>query len=70
MADELARYVRAGAIDGLNLNPNSVPDGSDDVVDRLVPALQDRGVYRTAYEGSTLRENLGITGAVRTSVLR
>lgn len=64
VADELARYVRAGAIDGLNLQPNSVPDGFDDVVDRLVPALQDRGVYRTAYEGTTLRENLGLRPAV------
>ena len=60
VADTLARYVRAGAIDGLNLTANSVPDGFDDVVDRLVPALQDRGVYRTAYEGTTLRENLGV----------
>jgi alkanesulfonate monooxygenase SsuD/methylene tetrahydromethanopterin reductase-like flavin-dependent oxidoreductase (luciferase family) len=63
VADELARYVRAGAIDGLNLNPNAFPDGFDDVVSRLVPALQDRGVYRTAYEGTTLRENLGVLPA-------
>lgn len=63
-ADELARYVRAGAIDGLNLQPNSVPGGFDEVVDRLVPALQDRGVYRTEYEGTTLRENLGLRPAV------
>ncbi len=63
VADELARYVRAGAIDGLNLTPNSVPGGFDDVVERLVPELQDRGVYRTAYEGSTLRENLGLRPA-------
>lgn len=60
VADTLAHYVTAGAIDGLNLNPNGVPDGFDDVADRLVPALQDRGVYRTAYEGTTLRENLGV----------
>ncbi|MEU7811256.1 hypothetical protein [Pseudonocardia sp. NPDC049154] len=64
VADELARYVRAGAIDGLNLQANSVPGGFDEVVDRLVPALQDRGVYRTEYEGTTLRENLGLRPAV------
>lgn len=63
VADELVRSVRAGAIDGLNLNPNAVPDGFDDVVERLVPARQDRGVYRTAYEGTTLRENLGVLSA-------
>ncbi|GAA1850031.1 NtaA/DmoA family FMN-dependent monooxygenase [Pseudonocardia ailaonensis] len=64
VADELARYVRAGAIDGLNLQPNAMPGGFDEVVDRLVPALQDRGVYRTEYEGTTLRENLGLGPAV------
>lgn len=52
--------MRAGAIDGLGVNPTAFPDGFDDVVARLVPALQDRGVYRTAYEGTTLRENLGV----------
>ena len=64
VADELARYVRAGAIDGLNVAPNSVPGGFDEVVARLVPELQDRGVYRTAYEGPTLRQNLGLRPAV------
>ncbi|MBM9466709.1 NtaA/DmoA family FMN-dependent monooxygenase [Nakamurella leprariae] len=60
VADELTRYVRAGAIDGLNLQPNAMPGGFDEVVDRLVPELQNRGVYRTAYEGTTLREQLGL----------
>jgi alkanesulfonate monooxygenase SsuD/methylene tetrahydromethanopterin reductase-like flavin-dependent oxidoreductase (luciferase family) len=64
VADQLTRYVRAGAIDGLNVQPNSVPDGFDDVVDRLVPELQDRGIYPTEYAGSTLRENLGLPGSV------
>jgi alkanesulfonate monooxygenase SsuD/methylene tetrahydromethanopterin reductase-like flavin-dependent oxidoreductase (luciferase family) len=41
VADELTRYVRAGAINDLNLVPNAVPGGFDDVVDRLVPALQE-----------------------------
>ncbi|WP_375476444.1 LLM class flavin-dependent oxidoreductase [uncultured Jatrophihabitans sp.] len=60
VADELAHYVRAGAIDGLNLVPNSVPTGFDEVVDRLVPALQERGVYPDEYPGATLRQNLGL----------
>jgi alkanesulfonate monooxygenase SsuD/methylene tetrahydromethanopterin reductase-like flavin-dependent oxidoreductase (luciferase family) len=64
VADELARYVRSGAIDGLNLAPGGVPGGFDDVVDRLVPALQDRGVYPDAYPGDTLRENLGLRSPV------
>ncbi|WP_426310500.1 LLM class flavin-dependent oxidoreductase [Cellulosimicrobium sp. E-16] len=64
VADRLAASVRAGEIDGLNLTPQSVPDGFDDVVDRLVPELQERGVYRTGYPGTTLRENLGLRAPV------
>ena len=37
-----------------------LPQGLDDFVDKLVPELQKRGVYRTSYEGKTLRENLGL----------
>ena len=37
-----------------------LPAGLDDFVDKVVPELQRRGVYRTAYEGATLRENLGL----------
>ncbi len=65
VADRLAHHVRTGAIDGINLTPQSVPDGFDEVVDRLVPELQERGVYRTAYPGTTLRENLGLRPPVR-----
>ena len=32
----------------------------DDFVDRVIPILQQRGLYRTEYEGSTLRENMGL----------
>jgi alkanesulfonate monooxygenase SsuD/methylene tetrahydromethanopterin reductase-like flavin-dependent oxidoreductase (luciferase family) len=64
VADELARYVRSGTIDGLNLTPNAVPTGFDDVVELLVPALQDRGVYPAGYPGTTLRENLGLPAPV------
>lgn len=60
VADQLARYVHAGAIDGLNLTPASFPDGLTEIVDTLVPALQDRGIYPTEYAGTTLRENLGL----------
>ena len=67
VADELARYVHAGAIGGLNLVPDSVPGGFDDVVDRLVPVLQERGIYPTEYAGATLRENLRLRRACRPS---
>ena len=60
VADELAHWVRSGASDGFNLTPWIVPGGLDDVVDLLVPELQERGAYRTEYEGSTLRDHLGL----------
>ena len=64
VADRLAHLVRADAFDGLNVAPNAFPDGLDEVVDLLVPALQDRGVYPESYAGTTLRENLGLPESV------
>ncbi len=60
LAERFTHFVRAGAVDGFNVSPYLTPDGLDDIVDRLVPELQDRGVYRTAYTGTTLREHLGL----------
>ncbi|ALJ19150.1 NtaA/DmoA family FMN-dependent monooxygenase [Microbacterium sp. No. 7] len=60
VADLLVRYVDAGAVDGFNVSPYLVPSGLDDIVDGLVPELQERGVYPDAYPGTTLRENLGL----------
>jgi FMN-dependent oxidoreductase (nitrilotriacetate monooxygenase family) len=60
LADRFAHFVRAGAVDGFNVSPYFTPDGLDDVVDLLVPELQERGVYRTEYTGTTLREHLGL----------
>ncbi|AXK47317.1 LLM class flavin-dependent oxidoreductase [Brachybacterium saurashtrense] len=60
VADRLAEFARMGAIDGLNITPWLVPSGIDDIVDHLVPRLQERGVYPAEYAGSTLRENLGL----------
>ncbi|WP_037203189.1 MULTISPECIES: NtaA/DmoA family FMN-dependent monooxygenase [Rhodococcus] len=64
VADELTRWVRSGATDGFNLSPYLVPTGLDEIVDLLVPELQERGSYRTEYEGSTLREHLGLRPAL------
>ncbi|PWD50923.1 F420-dependent methylene-tetrahydromethanopterin reductase [Serinibacter arcticus] len=60
VADRLVEFVRSGAVDGFNVSPWLVPDGLDDVVDLLVPALQERGAYPTSYRGTTLREHLGL----------
>jgi alkanesulfonate monooxygenase len=37
-----------------------VPEGIDDFVDKVIPILQKRGLFRTEYEGKTLRENMGL----------
>ncbi|WP_378742513.1 NtaA/DmoA family FMN-dependent monooxygenase [Nocardia brasiliensis] len=60
VADELARWVRHGAVDGFNVSPYLVPTGLDEIVDWLIPELQERGVYRTEYTGTTLRHHLAL----------
>lgn len=64
VAAELAGYVAAGAADGFVLVPHLTPGGLDDFVDLVVPLLQERGVFRTAYTGSTLRSHLGLAEPV------
>jgi len=51
--------VQAGLSDGFMLIPSITPTGLDRFVDEVVPELQNRGSYRTEWEGATLRENLG-----------
>ena len=60
IADDLEKWHHAGAADGFVLIPASLPNGLTDFVDHVVPVLQKRGLFRTAYEGKTLRENLGL----------
>ncbi|MGC0362460.1 FMN-dependent oxidoreductase (nitrilotriacetate monooxygenase family) [Rhodococcus sp. 27YEA15] len=60
VADTLTHWVRQGASDGFNITPYLVPSGLDEIVDWLVPELQDRGAYRTEYTASTLRGHLGL----------
>ncbi|MEU8265580.1 NtaA/DmoA family FMN-dependent monooxygenase [Sphaerisporangium sp. NPDC049002] len=60
IADEWVHYVRTRAVDGFNITPHLVPSSLEDIVDKLVPQLQERGAYRTAYEGTTLREHLAL----------
>ncbi|CAM5313255.1 NtaA/DmoA family FMN-dependent monooxygenase [Streptomyces atroolivaceus] len=60
VADEWTRYVTTRAVDGFNLLPHLLPASVTDIVDKLVPELQERGVYRTEYRGTTLREHLDL----------
>ena len=60
IADTLERWFLERAADGFNVMPAWFPAGFDDFVDLVIPELQRRGVYRTAYSGSTLRDHFGL----------
>jgi len=60
IADRIEQWVDAEAADGFNVGPQTLPGGLADFVELVVPELQRRGLFRTEYEGQTLRENLGL----------
>ncbi|MDE1172718.1 MAG: NtaA/DmoA family FMN-dependent monooxygenase, partial [Parvibaculaceae bacterium] len=60
IADEMEEWLETEACDGFNVMFPFLPQGLDDFVDRVVPELQARGIFRREYEGTTLRENLGL----------
>ena len=62
VADHWAALVRHRVVDGFNINPYHLRDAIGDLVDKLVPALQERGVFRTEYTSTTLRGHLGLDG--------
>ncbi|MFI7483867.1 LLM class flavin-dependent oxidoreductase [Kocuria sp. M1R5S2] len=65
VADELERWIDDGGLDGVNLAYHVSPGSFEDFIEWVVPELQKRGRYRTAYEGTTLRENLYGQGQTR-----
>ncbi|MFF1297773.1 MULTISPECIES: NtaA/DmoA family FMN-dependent monooxygenase [unclassified Streptomyces] len=64
VAAELDEFVQRDAADGFILVPHLTPAGLDEFVDRVVPLLQERGVFRTEYKGTTLRSHLGLSEPV------
>ncbi len=60
VADEMQKWLEEDASDGFTVVFPFLPEGLDDVAERLVPELQRRGIFRTDYEGATLREHLGL----------
>ena len=60
IADQMEEWLTTGASDGFNVMFPYLPGGLDDFVNLVVPELQRRGIFRTEYEGKTLRENLGL----------
>lgn len=61
IVDMMEQWVTQDACDGFNVMPPVFPSSLHDFIDMVVPELQRRGLYRTEYTGTTLRENLGLT---------
>ena len=60
IADQMEQWLVEEGSDGFNVMFPFLPGGLDDFVDQVVPELQRRGIFRRKYEGSTLREHLGL----------
>lgn len=60
IADDFQEWLEEGATDGFLLAPAYLPGALEDFMTLVVPELQRRGIFRTEYEGNTLRENLGV----------
>ncbi|WP_018566647.1 NtaA/DmoA family FMN-dependent monooxygenase [Streptomyces sp. PsTaAH-124] len=60
VARTIDEFVQADACDGFILVPHLTPGGLDPFADKVVPLLQEKGVFRTDYEGTTLRDHLGL----------
>ncbi len=63
VAAQIDAFVQQDGSDGFILGSHLVPWGLDEFVDQVVPLLQDRGVLRAEYAGTTLRDNLGLPQA-------
>jgi FMN-dependent oxidoreductase (nitrilotriacetate monooxygenase family) len=60
VAAAVDEFVQRDAADGFVLVPHITPGGLAPFVEKVVPLLQERGVFRTDYEGTTLRDHLGL----------
>jgi alkanesulfonate monooxygenase len=60
IADQMEEWLFTEGCDGFNIMFHTVPEGLNNFVDMVVPELQRRGLFRRDYEGTTLRDNLGL----------
>ncbi|OLU33869.1 LLM class flavin-dependent oxidoreductase [Pseudomonas sp. PA27(2017)] len=60
IADDFQHWLEQGGADGFNIMPAVLPDQLELFVELVIPELQRRGLFRTDYQYSTLRENLGL----------
>jgi N-acetyl-S-(2-succino)cysteine monooxygenase len=65
IVDQLEERFTKGGADGFNIMPPTLPGGLSDFIELALPELRRRGLFRTDYEGETLRENLGLKRPVR-----
>jgi FMN-dependent oxidoreductase (nitrilotriacetate monooxygenase family) len=69
-ADLIEKWFRNHASDGFNVLPQLFPTGLETFVDKVIPELQNRGLFRTEYEGTTLRDSLGLKRRANTRYLQ
>jgi len=60
IVDDMQLWFEEGAVDGFLIQPSTLPGGLNDFVELVTPELQRRGLFRTEYEGTTLRDSLGL----------
>lgn len=60
IADLIESWYRAGAVDGFNVMPAALPEVAVSFIEQVVPVLQKRGLFRTEYPGTTLRDTYGL----------
>ncbi|MGJ4946460.1 LLM class flavin-dependent oxidoreductase [Bradyrhizobium sp. HKCCYLS1011] len=60
IADDMEHWLEVGACDGFMISFVALPSTMTDFVEKVVPELQRRGLFRHDYEGRTLREHLGL----------
>jgi alkanesulfonate monooxygenase SsuD/methylene tetrahydromethanopterin reductase-like flavin-dependent oxidoreductase (luciferase family) len=61
IANTLQEWFESGAADGFNVMPPLLPSGLADFVDHVVPILRQRGLFRSEYTGTTLRDHYGLS---------
>ncbi|MGO4181099.1 LLM class flavin-dependent oxidoreductase [Paenibacillus sp. TAF43_2] len=69
-ADFIEKWFKNHAADGFNVLPQLFPTGLETFVDKVIPELQNRGLFRTEYEGKTLRDSLGLQRPANTRHLQ
>jgi len=60
VAGSIETWFRSGAVAGFNVMPDAIASGLEPFVDHVVPLLRQWGIFRSAYEGKTLRDHFGL----------